>query len=149
MHNAYGFLEVRGLVAGVTVADAMLKAAHVQLIAQITTKPGLITLAVEGDIGACRAALDAGRLAAGLLGVIVSEKVIGRPEPDLALFFKRPKAIGPLAAIVKFLADFPQGKRLDQIASFVALPESEVLQHLDLAVVQGLLKKNQSRYLSA
>ena len=146
MTNAYGFLEVRGLITGIVVADAMLKAAQVRLITQVTTHPGLITLAVEGDIGACRAALDAGRLAAGPLSVVVSEKVIGRPEPDLAVFFARPKAIDPLVAIVKFLADFPQGKRADQIAGFLGLPEHEALQQLERAVAQGTLKKNQSRY---
>jgi ethanolamine utilization protein EutK len=88
MKNAYGLLEVRGLVSGIEAADAMLKAASVRLTTQITTHPGLITLVVEGDIGSCRAAIDAGRLAVARFGGAVSEKVIGRPEPDLALFFK-------------------------------------------------------------
>ncbi|MBK9441728.1 MAG: BMC domain-containing protein [Comamonadaceae bacterium] len=86
MKHACGFLEVRGLVAGIECADTMLKAASVRLATQITTNPALITLIVEGDIGSCRAAIDAGRLAAERLGAMVSEKVIGRPEPDLALF---------------------------------------------------------------
>lgn len=88
MKNAYGFLEVRGLATGIECADAMLKAAHVCLATQITTNPALITLIVEGDIGSCRAAIDAGRLIAQRQGVMVSEKVIGRPEPDLALFLQ-------------------------------------------------------------
>ena len=86
MKHALGFLEVRGLVAGIECADAMLKAANVRLATQITTNPALITLIVEGDIGSCRAAIDAGRMAAERLGAMVSEKVIGRPEPDLTLF---------------------------------------------------------------
>lgn len=86
MKHALGFLEVRGLVAGIECADVMLKAASVRLATQITTNPALITLIVEGDIGSCRAAIDAGRLAAERQGALVSEKVIGRPEPDLALF---------------------------------------------------------------
>ena len=90
MNNACGFLEVKGLVASIEAADAMLKAASVRLTTQITTSPGLITLVVEGDIGSCRAAIDAGRLAAERLGGLVSEKVIGRPEPGLALFFSLP-----------------------------------------------------------
>ncbi|MBV5298962.1 MAG: BMC domain-containing protein [Rhodoferax sp.] len=90
MNNACGLLEVRGLVAGIEAADAMLKAASVRLTTQITTRPGLITLVVEGDIGSCRAAIDAGRLAAERLGGMVSEKVLGRPEPDLALFLGQP-----------------------------------------------------------
>ena len=86
MNQAYGFLEVRGLVCGIEAADAMLKAASVRLIKQITTNPGLITLVVEGDIGSCRAAVDAGRRVAERHEALVSEKVIGRPESDLALF---------------------------------------------------------------
>jgi ethanolamine utilization protein EutK len=91
MNNANGFLEVKGLVCGIEAADAMLKAASVRLVTQITTKPGLITLVVEGDIGSCRAAVDAGRMAAERLGGMVSEKVIGRPEPDLTLFLNPPR----------------------------------------------------------
>ena len=90
MKHALGFLEVRGLAAGIACADTMLKAASVRLATQITTNPALITLIVEGDIGSCRAAVDAGRLAAERLGAMVSEKVIGRPEPDLALFVRQP-----------------------------------------------------------
>ncbi|MDD2925737.1 BMC domain-containing protein [Rhodoferax sp.] len=90
MAASYGFLEVQGLVCGVEAADAMLKAANVRLIRQITTNPGLITLVVEGDIGSCRAAVDAGRSVAERLEALVSEKVIGRPEPDLSVFLRPP-----------------------------------------------------------
>ena len=96
MKHALGFLEVRGLVAGIECADVMLKAASVRLGTQITTNPALITLIVEGDMGSCRAAIDAGRLAAERLGALVSEKVIGRPEADLALFVEtRPRWQAP------------------------------------------------------
>ena len=91
MAASYGFLEVRGLVCGIEAADAMLKAAHVRMVTQITTNPGLITLVVEGDIGSCRAAVDAGRSVAERLQALVSEKVIGRPEPDLSVFFGPPR----------------------------------------------------------
>jgi ethanolamine utilization protein EutK len=90
MKNAFGFLEVKGLVCAIEAADAMLKAASVRLTTQITTSPGLITLVVEGDIGSCRAAMDAGHLAVARFGGVVGEKVIGRPEPDLALFLNPP-----------------------------------------------------------
>lgn len=86
MKPSYGFLEVRGLVCGIEAADAMLKAASVRLVKQITINPGLITLVVEGDIGSCRAAVDAGRMVAERFEALVSEKVMGRPEPDLAVF---------------------------------------------------------------
>ena len=160
MNTAYGFLEVRGLVAGIECADAMLKAASVRLATQITTNPALITLVVEGDIGSCRAAIDAGRLAAQRMGSLVSEKVIGRPEPDLALFvhakprWNRPAApeahsaaAGPLTELLNYLASTPNGKRLDQLAQFLNLPDSDVQTLLNTALQQGRLKKNGSRYL--
>ena len=87
--NAYGFLEVTGLITGIEAADAMVKSAQVRLVAQLKTNPALITLVVEGDIGACAAALDAGRLAALRVGQVLSEKLIGRPEADIELFFGR------------------------------------------------------------
>lgn len=93
MKYAYGFLEVRGLGTGIEVADAMLKSAHVRLVAPLRTDPALITLVVEGDIGACRAAVDAGKLVAERIGEVISEKVIGRPEPDIVLFFETAKKI--------------------------------------------------------
>jgi ethanolamine utilization protein EutK len=97
MKNAYGFIEVYGLVTGIETADAMLKAASVRLVAQVTTNPGLITLVVEGDIGSCRAAIDAGRVAAARLGTVVSDKVIGRPEPGLELLFSKHQMSAPQA----------------------------------------------------
>ncbi len=222
MKHALGFLEVRGLVAGIECADVMLKAASVRLATQITTNPALITLIVEGDIGSCRAAIDAGRLAAERQGALVSEKVIGRPEPDLALFvntrqrWKTPAvqpsgnengsvlarvAISPevpempsvdsadqvpndasasphdidnadrqpahsadhpseppqvdhdanppdpLQAILAYLTPIPNGKRLDQLAASMNLPEKAVQALLNTALNQGRLKKLGSRYL--
>ena len=149
MNNAYGFLEVNGLVTGIHAADAMLKAANVQLTAQVRTNPALITLVVEGDIGSCRAAVDAGRMAAERMGGVVSEKIIGRPEPGLELFFRRTKTPEPIDAIVGFLTNTPSGKRLDQIALFMKLSEDDVLGYLEEAVTQGRLQKNHSRYMAA
>lgn len=80
--NAFGLIEVRGLVTAVEAADAMLKSADVRLIRQQQTNPGLITLIVEGDLAACRAAVDAGTAAAARLGEVVSRLEIGRPDDD-------------------------------------------------------------------
>ncbi|OGB31028.1 MAG: hypothetical protein A3F78_08870 [Burkholderiales bacterium RIFCSPLOWO2_12_FULL_61_40] len=85
--NAYGFLEVKGLVTAVVAADAMVKSAYVRLQAQIQTDPGLITLVVAGDIGACSAAVEAGRTAALGVGEVLSDRVMGRPDPGIDLFF--------------------------------------------------------------
>lgn len=86
--DAYGFLEVKGLVTSIVAADAMVKTAHVRLVANIENRPGLITLVITGDLGACSAALDAGRIAALSVGQVVSEKVMGRPDPGLKIFFE-------------------------------------------------------------
>lgn len=86
--NAYGFLEVKGLVTAVVASDAMVKSAYVQLLAQIQTNPGLITLVVVGDIGACSVAVQAGRSAAQRVGEVLSDRVMGRPDPGIDLFFR-------------------------------------------------------------
>ncbi|MEA0983665.1 BMC domain-containing protein, partial [Salmonella enterica] len=64
MNNALGLLEVDGMVAAVDAADAMLKAANVRLLSHPVPDPGRLTLVVEGDLAACRPALDAGSAAA-------------------------------------------------------------------------------------
>ena len=84
MIDALGLLEVRGLTCGIEAADAMLKAASVRLLRQAVTNPALVTLVVEGDLAACRAALDAGAALATRRGCLVSRKEIGRPEDDTA-----------------------------------------------------------------
>jgi ethanolamine utilization protein EutK len=151
MRNACGFLEVKGLAVAIEVADAMLKSANVRIVKQIKTNPALITLVVEGDIGSCRAAVDAGRALALRLNALVSEKVIGRPEPDLALFWAAPAKPAPLSesALLDFLGAVATGKRLDQIVEFLQRPESEVLAALDLVMGQGRVKKTGRRYLLA
>jgi ethanolamine utilization protein EutK len=82
MIDSLGLLEVRGLVAGIEAADAMLKSARVRLLRQHQVNPGLITLVVEGDLAACRASVDAGVAAAGRIGEVVSQRVIGAPDAD-------------------------------------------------------------------
>jgi ethanolamine utilization protein EutK len=80
--NSLGLLEVRGLVAGIEAADAMLKSARVRLLREHQVNPGLITLVVEGDLAACRASVDAGVAAASRIGEIISQRVIGAPDAD-------------------------------------------------------------------
>lgn len=86
MINALGLLEVSGLTASIEAADAMLKTAQVRLLSQTITPPGLVTLVIEGDLAACRAALDAGAAAASRLGQVLVKKEIGRPEADTEWF---------------------------------------------------------------
>ena len=84
--NALGFIEVRGLAAAIETADAMLKSAQVRLLRQLLRDPMQTTLTVEGELGACQAAIDAGRAAATRMAAFVTCHVIGRPAGDTADF---------------------------------------------------------------
>lgn len=86
MINALGLLEVRGLTASIAAADAMLKAAQVRILNSTVTPSGMVTLVVEGDLAACRAALDAGVAVAATLGQVIMRKEIGRPDKDTEWF---------------------------------------------------------------
>jgi len=81
-NSSLGYLEVQGLADAIVAADAMVKTALVRLVGALQLSPGRITLTVEGDLAACRAAVDAGRLAVMSHGIVWADLVIGRPEPD-------------------------------------------------------------------
>jgi ethanolamine utilization protein EutM len=81
--EALGMIETKGLVANIEAADAMVKAANVVLIGQRQIGAGLVTCMVRGDVGAVKAATDAGAAAAEKVGEIVSVHVIPRPHSDV------------------------------------------------------------------
>ena len=81
--EAIGLIETRGLVGGVEAADAMVKAANVKLVGQERIGGGLVTVIVKGDVGAVKAATDAGAAAAKRVGELISVHVIPRPHTDL------------------------------------------------------------------
>ncbi|NLY30941.1 MAG: BMC domain-containing protein [Firmicutes bacterium] len=83
MGEALGLIETRGLVGAIEAADAMVKAANVQLVGYEKIGSGLVTVMVRGDVGAIRAAVDAGAAAAGKLAEVVAAHVIPRPHSDL------------------------------------------------------------------
>jgi ethanolamine utilization protein EutM len=83
MHEALGFVETRGLVAAIEACDAMLKAARVTLVRRQVVNPALITICVEGETAAVKAAVEAGARAAEKVGRVVSVHVIPRPAPGL------------------------------------------------------------------
>jgi microcompartment protein CcmL/EutN len=80
---ALGMVETKGLVASVEAADAMVKAANVGLIGKVHVGGGLVTVMVRGDVGAVKAATDAGAAAAAKVGELVSVHVIPRPHGDV------------------------------------------------------------------
>ena len=81
--EALGMVETRGLVAAIEAADALVKAANVVLIGSEKIGSGLVSVMVRGDVGAVKAAVDAGAAAAGSLGEIVATHVIPRPHADV------------------------------------------------------------------
>jgi len=81
--NALGLIETRGYVGAVEAADTMVKAANVQLIGFEKIGAGLVSVLVRGDVGAVRAAVDAGAAAARRVGEVISVHVIPRPESDV------------------------------------------------------------------
>ena len=83
MNNALGLIETKGLVASIEAADAMVKAANVQMIGQEKIGSGLVTIMVRGDVGAVKASVDAGVAAAENIGGVVSSYVIPRPHAEV------------------------------------------------------------------
>jgi ethanolamine utilization protein EutM len=82
---ALGMVETRGLVGAIEAADAMVKAARVTLIGKEKIGGGFVTVMVRGDVGAVKAATDAGAAAAERVGELVSVHVIPRPHSDVEL----------------------------------------------------------------
>ncbi len=83
---ALGLIETRGLVGAVEAADAMCKAARVTLLGKEISGGGLVTVMVRGEVGAVKAAVEAGACAARRVGELLSQHVIPRPAVDLEEF---------------------------------------------------------------
>ncbi|ABO49833.1 microcompartments protein [Desulforamulus reducens MI-1] len=83
--NALGMIETKGLIGAIEAADAMVKAANVYLIGKVHVGGGLVTVMVRGDVGAVKAATDAGAAAAQRVGELISVHVIPRPHGDVEL----------------------------------------------------------------
>ncbi|MFP4275202.1 MAG: BMC domain-containing protein [Paracoccaceae bacterium] len=90
--GALGMIETRGLVAAIEAADAMVKAASVTIIGQTKAGGGLVTTLVQGEVGAVKAATDAGATAANKVGEVVSVHVIARPHDEIQALLD---ALGP------------------------------------------------------
>ncbi len=89
--EALGMIETRGLTAMIEAADAMAKAANVVLVGSEKIGSGLVTVMVRGDVGAVKAATDAGAAAAAKVGEVVSVHVIPRPHSDTEMLIPQVK----------------------------------------------------------
>ena len=94
--EALGLLECKGLVSLMEGADAMMKAANVEMIGWDKAGSGMVTAFVKGDVAAVKAAIDAGAEAAGRVGTVISVHVIARPHDELVgMYPKTKKAAAP------------------------------------------------------
>ena len=89
MYDALGMVETKGLVGSIEAADAMVKAANVTLIGKELIGGGLVTVLVRGDVGAVKAATDAGAAAASRVGELVSVHVIPRPHAEVEVILPK------------------------------------------------------------
>jgi microcompartment protein CcmL/EutN len=87
MMDALGMIETKGMIALIEAADAMVKAARVQLVGYQQIGAGMVTALVRGDVAACKAATDAGAAAAQRVGEVIAVHVIPRPHDDLETVF--------------------------------------------------------------
>ncbi|MFE3203336.1 BMC domain-containing protein [Embleya sp. NPDC059237] len=87
MSDAIGMIETRGYVAAFAAADAMVKAANVTIISREEVGDGLVAIVINGDVGAVKAAADAGADTAAQVGELVSVHVIPRPHPEVNRHF--------------------------------------------------------------
>ena len=93
-NEALGMIETKGLVGSIEAADAMVKAANVYLIGKEFVGGGLVTVMVRGDVGAVKAATDAGAAAAEKVGELISVHVIARPHVEVDNILPKPRTAG-------------------------------------------------------
>ncbi|AUS86433.1 ethanolamine utilization protein EutM [Lysinibacillus sp. YS11] len=86
--GALGMIETKGLVGSIEAADAMVKAANVNIVGKVHVGGGIVTVLVRGDVGAVKAATDAGAAAAQRVGELLSVHVIPRPHAELEAILK-------------------------------------------------------------
>lgn len=89
--TSIGLIETRGLTASIEAADAMLKSADVELMGTEKIGSGLVTVIVTGEVGAVKAATEAGQEAASRIGELVAVHVIPRPHQDITRILPRLK----------------------------------------------------------
>ncbi|TXK74567.1 BMC domain-containing protein [Paenibacillus sp. N3.4] len=83
MNSALGMIETKGIVGSIEALDAMVKAANVTVVGKVLVGGGIVTVMVRGDVGAVKAATDAGAEAAQRVGELLSVHVIPRPHSDV------------------------------------------------------------------
>ena len=93
MSKALGMIETKGFIGSIEAADAMVKAANVRLVKQEKVDAGIVTVFVEGDVGAVQAAVDAGKEAAARVGELLGAHVIPRPVGEVRQLFEEQQVV--------------------------------------------------------
>ena len=93
--NSLGMIETKGLIGAIEAADAMVKSANVQLVGKEQVGGGLVTVMVRGDVGAVKAATDAGAAAAEKVGELISVHGIARPHTEVDAILPKERRSGP------------------------------------------------------
>ena len=93
--NSLGMIETKGLIGAIEAADAMVKSANVTLVGKEQVGGGLVTVMVRGDVGAVKAATDAGAAAAEKVGELISVHVIARPHTEVDAILPKSNRPGP------------------------------------------------------
>lgn len=126
--NALGMIETHGLVAAIEAADAMVKAANVSLTRKEEVGGGLVTVMVRGDVGAVKAATDAGAAAAERVGELISVHVIPRPHEELESILTDPDPdAAPKAPEDDSDAEEEKPAQAEQAADKPEEPEAEAI----------------------
>ncbi|MBI5216797.1 MAG: BMC domain-containing protein [Ignavibacteriae bacterium] len=119
---ALGLIETRGLVGAIEAADAMVKAAHVELIGKERVDAGFIVIKVKGDVASVKAAVDAGAAAAQRVGELISTHVIPRPDADVEILIYPPPSQTKEKSLPHFPKAEPEKKKKEKPT---AVPPSE------------------------
>ncbi len=169
MKVSYGFIETRGYIAAVVAADAMVKAAKVELLNFRKVGAAFVTIIVKGDLAACQAAVSAGTEAAKRIGHLVSSHIIANPYEDTqAMMESKPKGSGkgrgkkkrqlkdspakpaaqasPAELILHYLKTKKQGTTLKDLAALLKKSNAEVRVLIKQLMDQGKIEKIQQKY---
>jgi microcompartment protein CcmL/EutN len=113
--RALGMVETRGLIASIEAADAMVKAANVQLLGKERADAGLITILISGETAAVKSAVDAGAAAAQRVGELVSTHIIPRPDDQIGIIVSINSFSGTIRSEPKPTPEIKSGSRKRQI----------------------------------
>jgi microcompartment protein CcmL/EutN len=125
--RALGMVETRGLIASIEAADAMVKAAKVQLLGKEKVQAGLITILIAGETAAVKSAVDAGAAAAQRVGELVSTHIIPRPDDQIDIIISMNSDLETIRSEPKPRPEKKPERRKRQIQSEKKLEETEAM----------------------